>query len=405
MSEAVRVPRLRFPEFRNEYRGSTLGDVASWTSGGTPSKDNFSYWDGDIPWVSASSMTTSEIIGADHYITEAGLRNGSKLAATNSLLILVRGSMLYNRIPVSIAVKDVAFNQDVKALLLRKDVVPRFLLHFLQSIEEKLLNLVVGTGIGAGKLDTITLKAIQLNLPGFAEQQKIAGFLTAVDEKIAAIKKKKELLEQYKKGAMQAIFSQRIRFRFRDPSGNPYPDWKEKRLSDVMIESRIVGSKGDIAQKITVKLWGRGVFAKSDESLGSANTQYYKRKAGQFIYSKLDFLNCAFGIVPKELNGYESTIDLPAFDIKPNHDSRFLLEAIKQKNFYKRHGEAADGSRKAKRIHAETFLSFPLALPTYDEQRKIAGFLSTLDQRIEIEAKKLEQAQQFKKALLQQMFV
>ena len=82
-----------------------------------------------------------------------------------------------------------------------------------------------------------------------------------------------------------------------------------------MVESRIKGSNGKEARKITVKLWGKGVFEKTNKRVGSENTKYYKRKSGQFLYSKLDFLNCAFGIIPLDLDGLESTVDLPCFDI------------------------------------------------------------------------------------------
>jgi type I restriction enzyme S subunit len=67
--------------------------------------------------------------------------------------------------------------------------------------------------------------------------------------------------------------------------------WMTSRLGDFLRESRLSGNKGNVARKITVKLWGKGVFEKNEAIQGSANTQYYRRKAGQFIYSKLDFLN------------------------------------------------------------------------------------------------------------------
>lgn len=85
-------------------------------------------------------------------------------------------------------------------------------------------------------------------------------------------------------------------------------DWKKTNLAEFLTESRILGNKGDVARKITVKLWGKGVYEKNETIEGSINTQYYRRKSGQFIYSKLDFLNQAFGVIPDHLNGYESTV-------------------------------------------------------------------------------------------------
>lgn len=79
--------------------------------------------------------------------------------------------------------------------------------------------------------------------------------------------------------------------------------WEEKKLEEFLTESRIKGSNGDIAKKITVKLWGKGVFGKEGLK-GSVNTQYYRRKEGQFIYSKLDFLNQAFGLIPAHLANF-----------------------------------------------------------------------------------------------------
>ena len=99
------------------------------------------------------------------------------------------------------------------------------------------------------------------------------------------------------------------------------------------------------------------------------------------MYGKLDFLNCAFGIVPKELDGYESTLDAPAFDIN-GINSNFLLNRIIQKSFYKKYGDIANGSRKAKRIHPDVFLNMEIKVPCIAEQKKIAEFLTLLDERI-----------------------
>lgn len=180
--------------------------------------------------------------------------------------------------------------------------------------------------------------------------------------------------------------------------------WKPKRLSRFLSESRLVGSKGDVAKKITVRLWGGGVFAKNEAVQGSTNTQYFRRKSGQLIYSKLDFLNQAFGIIPDELDGYESTADLPCFDVSANMNAAFLLECIKRKEFYLRVGETADGSRVAKRIHPETFLASEVPLPSLLEQNKITDCLASADALITAQGRKVEALRDHKKGLMQQLF-
>lgn len=247
------------------------------------------------------------------------------------------------------------------------------------------------------------LRSIKLHIPSSEEQHKIAAFLTAVDELIQQLTKKKDLLQQYKKGVVQKIFNQEIRFK--DDNGYDFDDWEEKKLGHYLRESRKQGTSGDIAKKLTVKLWGKGVHEKNEKLAGSANTKYYKRRAGQFIYSKLDFLNCAFGIVPKELDGYESTVDLPCFDVSPKLNPTFLLETVKREEFYLKNGMTADGSRKARRIHADVFLDFLIQIPALSEQNKIANFLTAINDKINLTNQQLEKTQTFKKGLLQQMFI
>ncbi len=206
----------------------------------------------------------------------------------------------------------------------------------------------------------------------------------------------KQRIDQIKKGEVPKGY-QKTRF------GIVPQEWDIHALRDYLKESRITGSNGAIARKITVKLWGRGVYEKREIHIGSENTTYYRRKKGQLIYSKLDFLNCAFGIIPDELDGFESTLDLPSFDIKRNINEYYLLSFIKQRSFYIRFGMIADGGRKARRISPLDMLSFPFLQPSYNEQVKIAEILSTQDKLIELKEKRIAEKQRQKKYLMQQL--
>ncbi len=182
----------------------------------------------------------------------------------------------------------------------------------------------------------------------------------------------------------------------------PYP-WEQRKPKNYLRESRILGSTGVDAKKLTVKLWGKGVVEKKESISGSSNTRYYIRHAGQLMYGKLDFLHAAFGIVPKELDKYESTADSPAFDIIDGNP-KFLLESFLRKEFYLRNGQRANGSRKAKRIHEKDFLEMPILVPYKSEQTKIGNLINSLDKTITLHEEQHRQLERLKKALLQKMF-
>ena len=204
--EGETQPRLRFSDFKcaSHWRRETIGSVASFSSGGTPSKANPEYWNGSIPWVSASSMYDLVIDKADHYVTPAAIGNGTKIAKKGSVLILVRGSMLFKRVPICIAGVDVAFNQDVKALDVDASINANFLLYQLLAFQDRLS--INETGIGAGKIELDHLKGFVLFIPDSPEQQHIASFLTSLDALIADETQKLEALKTHKKGLMQQLF-------------------------------------------------------------------------------------------------------------------------------------------------------------------------------------------------------
>ena len=260
-------------------------------------------------------------------------------------------------------------------------------------------------GTGQHVLSLKKFKNIVAMFPSEEEQQKIGTFFKQLDDTIALHQRKLDLLKEQKKGFLQKMFPENgakvpeIRF----PGFTE--DWEQRKVGDFLNESRIKGSDGSVARKMTVKLWRKGVVPKEEIYSGSSATQYYIRKSGQFMYGKLDFLNQAFGIVPSELDGYESTLDSPAFDIGENMNSIFLLEYVSLTRFYKYQGNLANGSRRAKRIHVDTFLEMPIPTPSFEEQTKIGGFFKQLDDTITLHQRKLDLLKETKKGFLQKMFV
>ena len=244
----------------------------------------------------------------------------------------------------------------------------------------------------------------QIVFPDIKEQRTISEFFRNLDTLITLHQRKYEKLVNIKKSMLDKIFPKNgasvpeIRFKgFTDP-------WEQRKVGDHLIPSKLPGHTGVDARKLTVKLWGKGVVEKTDSYGGSEHTQYYVRHAGQFMYGKLDFLHAAFGIVPAELDNYESTLDSPAFDLS-EINGKFLVSRVCKEDFYLKYGTIANGSRKAKRIHEDTFMDMPILVPELEEQERVAALLEALDTLITLHQRKLEKLQNIKKSCLEKMFV
>ncbi|MBK1995426.1 restriction endonuclease subunit S [Listeria ivanovii subsp. londoniensis] len=249
------------------------------------------------------------------------------------------------------------------------------------------------------------IRSFEFKVPNLEEQQKIGTFFKQLDNTIALHQRKLDTLKLMKKGFLQQMFPEKgekvPKLRFADFE----EEWEQRKIRDFLTESKTKGSNGLIAKKLTVKLWRKGIIAKEEIYSGSSATKYYVRKAGQFMYGKLDFINQAFGIIPTELDGYESTIDSPAFDFQNEINPHFFFEYISLRQFYEYQGNIANGSRIAKRIHTETFFEMPILTPSQEEQEKIGLFIKQVDSKIDFHQTKLNILNRFKKAYLQNMFI
>ena len=243
--------------------------------------------------------------------------------------------------------------------LLIRDEEKRYDLKFLCQMlgTEQMLSQyrAMAAGSTVNNLNKELVGNTEVKVPSIDEQEKIGEYFIKVDNLIT--------LHQRKKRRIYTILT---------------IVWEQRKVGDFLTLSREIGHKGDEALKLTVKLWGKGVVEKNDTFGGSSNTQYYIRHAGQFMYGKLDFLHAAFGIVPENLDKYESTLDSPAFDLHEINGT-FLLNTVSQESFYLKNGMIANGSRKAKRIHEDTFLEMDLFAPTVEEQNKIGKYFESLD--------------------------
>ena len=343
-------------------------------------------------------------------ITNAGLKKGSKLAKKGSLLILVRGSMLFNKIPIGIVSKDVAFNQDVKSIVVDNHSTSEFILNWFTAFESMILNMVTGTGIGAGKLDLPDLKALEIQIPTLPEQQKIATFLTAVDEKLQALKQKKSLLEQYKKGVMQKIFSQELRFK--DDNGNAFADWEEKKLGEVADFYKGKGlPKSDIVENGKFKCLHYGeLFTKYKESIVNilSSTDAFDKP---FLSIANDVLMPTSDVTP---NGLATASCINEDDVILGGDVLVIRQKIKvfeglffsyYVNQYREKVMKLVSGSTIFHLYGSDMKKLEIQLPCLEEQTKIATFLSTIDEKINQCHAQITNTEVWKRGLLQGMFV
>ena len=164
--------------------------------GGTPSRDNLSFWNGDIPWVSPKDMKFERIKGAEESITEEGLSSSSSsLVDSGRLLMVVRSGILKHTIPVAINDVPVALNQDMKALSFSEQVATsEFFLRWVQGLNDVLLLAWAKQGATVESIEHSYLAETLVPLPPLAEQSVIAAFLDRETGKIDTLIAEQEKL-------------------------------------------------------------------------------------------------------------------------------------------------------------------------------------------------------------------
>jgi hypothetical protein len=256
-------------------------------------------------------------------------------------------------------------NQHIYRIRPKKGVNRRWLYYALLEVTAEIETKAHGFKANLVHVRKADITRARIALPGEYEQGGVATALGCWD---TAIQKTEQLIaakERHRDALIQRLYLRS------DSCGRP------SRFGDLLAESMEVGQNGLHAKKITVRLYGKGVFAKEEKRLGSEQTQYFVRRTGQLIYSKLDFLNGAFGIIPPELDGYESTLDLPAFDIAPTVNPVWLLGYLTRPIYYTRQVGLARGQRKARRVHPSDLLASGLKVPPRGLQDRIAEILTS----------------------------
>ena len=275
-----------------------------------------------------------------------------------------------------------------------KEVCPKFIGYCMRSDGVRKSIMPMGQGISRINLSAKRLETVSFRIPSLPEQRKIADLLSTVDSVIAAQQAEADAWEQRKKGVMQKLFSQEVRFKADD--GSDFPDWKKKKLGEICEYGRQRGI-GDHYVGTENMLKDFGGITINDPEAEASGSLYFQ---GDTLMSNIrPYLKKAW---KANCNGACST-DVLVFH-PTNVESDYLYCVIASDSFVTYVMSAAKGS-KMPRGDKTHIMQMPLILPSLPEQRKIADCLSSIDDVIAKEKAELTKWQELKKGLLQQMFV
>ncbi|NJL27817.1 MAG: hypothetical protein HC897_07925 [Thermoanaerobaculia bacterium] len=177
------------------WKALKLEDCADFLSGGTPSKNRPELWVGTIPWVSAKDMKRLRLREAEDHVATEAIGNGTRLVPAGTILMLVRGMTLHKDLPICITETEMAFNQDVKALVPRPGIEPLFLAYSLLGNKPALLTLVDSASHGTCRINSGALQSFPIAVPPLSEQRAIARILGTLADKIELNRRMNETLE------------------------------------------------------------------------------------------------------------------------------------------------------------------------------------------------------------------
>ena len=388
MSEVAQVPQLRFPEFNGDLEEKKLDDVGSFKSG-TGFTEAEQGGKSGVPFFKVSDMNLEGnqkvMVSANNYVNDEQIaRLNYKPINKKSVIFAKVGAAVFlerKRIADSFLIDN-----NMMAFTPTEDI--DFIRQWFDTVR-----LSKYAQVGAlPSYNASDLKTIKINLPSLPEQTKIANFLAAVDTKIEQLSKKQALLGEYKKGLMQQIFSQATRFKADD--GSEFPDWEEKKLGGVgRIRKGSQLNKSELTDTGDYPAINGGINPSGYTDKWNTGKNTITISEGGNSCGYINFITSKFWS-----GGHCYSIE----ELKGDVLNRFLFQYLKFNEHLIMRLRVGSGLPN---IQKGEINNFKVNLPSLEEQTKIANLLSSIDSKIEQVGKQLRESKQFKKALLQQMFV
>jgi len=404
-NQLQKKPKLRFPEFGDEWAHKKLGKVAEFLKGKGISKNEVTV-DGKYPCIKYGELYTqyNEIVKKIVSKTNV-LPEDSFVGQKNDVIIPSSGETALD-IATTSCVKNagILFGGDINVIRFSKDQSGDFFAYYLTNFQRR--NIAkLAQGQSVVHLYASQLKKLEVGVPSFPEQQKIASFLEFVDEWLNDLREEKEFLQKYKKGMMQNIFSQEIRFK--DESGKSFPKWEDKKLNDIVYgkdkRTKVNNEFPILSSSMT------GVYLQTDyfnkQTASQNNVGYKIIEKGDFVYRSMsDTGYFTFNLQNKVDVGIVSPA-YPVFKNKEGIVPSFLFYALNNFDYIKRQilFIKEGGTRYA--MSFPKFIKIKIKLPSFNEQQKIADFFVSLDKSIEVKQQQITLVDEWRKGLMQGLFI
>ena len=417
--EKRNVPRLRFRGFEDEWIEKRISDFLDFYTTNSLSRENLTYEKGEIKNIHYGDIHMkfpvmldveknsipfiNDLVDASKFKCESFCRKGD--------IIIADASENYEDIGKVVEIVNMGNSKVVAGLhtILGRDNTGTtsvgFKGYIFQSNNVRKQIKVLAAGAKVLGISKSNLSSIRVNIPILQEQKKIAHFFALIDKKIEKQSEKVEALKTYKKGIMQKIFKQEIRFK--DENGREYPEWEEKRLGDIIELKSVRNSNNNVNFILSVSN-SKGFICQDeqfeDRIVASSNVSNYK------VVNKDDFAfnpsRINVGSIAR-LKYFEQGIVSPmyiCFRCKSRLKNDFLEFFLDTYHFNAQVKNKLEGSVRQS-LSSDSLCSIKINLPCLKEQVKIANFLTIINKKIEKEEKKLEKLKVYKKGLLQKMFV
>ena len=377
-------PKLRFPEFNRDWEIQKLGGISTFINGKAFNQSELKE-SGKYPILRVGNLFTNN----HWYFSDLEL-DGSKYIDCGDLIYAwsaTFGPRIWNE-------GKVIYHYHIWKVECGYSINKLFYYHLLDNETLRMKN-NSSNGFALLHITKGTIENWTSSFPSLPEQTKIASFLTTVDKKIAGLKKQLFLLERYKKGVMQIIFSQELRFQ--DENGNDFPDWEEKKIKDIFKVTRGIVLSMSMLKNKQENNFIYPVFSSQTKNNGLAG-----------FYSEFLFENAitwttdgaGAGDVNYRDGKFYCTNVCGVLLNNEGYCNLFIAEILN--SVTRKYVSYVGNPKLMNNVMAEISIIIPSSIT---EQQKIATFLSSIDEKVEKCQGQIKAMENWKKGLLQQMFV